>query len=451
MLEQTFYLSGGETDMHGRAPAAGNRLQVTGCREQQWAAPSPSAVPVTSHPSPVTSIGFISLPRFQAEVEAKLLHPTERPIAIHHRGRVISLCQAAEEAGLKVGMRLPQAQAVCPEAEFVPLVEDRYQPFWREVLDICVAHFGCVEPREAGEAFVDLTGLKRPEEALTSLQQAITEQTGLTCQTSCGPSKLVAKMGRRHFPEEQAQHPASMEEGKCLRPIFVEHFLDPLPVTCLWPLDAKTIEHLQALGINTIGLLRRIPLVRLAEHFGKEAQRLHDLARGLDHSPVEPTYPPREVVAHQKLPGGVDNPEAIQACLRELAERVAKELRLRQQACGQVSLHVTSEEGQRASSSLRLHAPSSEGRDILRACRALLTRLNLHAPIAAIHLKASECRRDTGRQLNLFFNDRALARKRERTSQALQVIRECFGNDITVLGAEMELPRRERLLAAISA
>jgi hypothetical protein len=100
---------------------------------------------------------------------------------------------------------------------------------------------------------------------------------------------------------------------------------------------------------------------------------------------------------------------------------------------------------------LRLHAPSCEGRDILRACRVLLTRLNLRAPITAIHLKASECRRDTGRQLNLFFDDRALARKRQRTSQALQVIRECFGNDITVLGAEIELPRRERLLAAISA
>jgi hypothetical protein len=115
-------------------------------------------------------------------------------------------------------------------------------------------------------------------------------------------------------------------------------------------------------------------------------------------------------------------------------------------------LHLLPEEkGDGASfhSSLRLRAPSSDERDLLRAARVLLKRLSLPAPVSAVMLKAADCRRDTSRQLNLFYDDRALARRRQRTSQALEVIRECFGHDIAVLGAEMELPRRERVLAAL--
>jgi DNA polymerase-4 len=229
----------------------------------------------------------------------------------------------------------------------------------------------------------------------------------------------------------------------------LQDFLDPLPVTELWPLDPKTLEQLQALGITTIGLLRCIPYARLAEHFGREARRLHDLARGLDHSPVQPLYPPREIVVRQTLPGGMDNPEALDRCLRELAGKASRELRRRQEVCNRVALRVTLHEEQQVSASLRLRDSTHAEGDLLRACRGLLKRLRLPAPVAAVALKASECRRDTGRQLNLFHDTRALSRRRQRTSQALEVIRECFGHDIAVLGTEMELPRRERVLAAL--
>jgi DNA polymerase-4 len=423
--------------MYGRAPAninlrsltAGDRGQVTGDREQQA----------------VITTGCLLLPRFQAEVEAKLLGTPQQALVIHHRGRVKSLSEAGEKAGLKVGMRLAQAQAICPEAEFIALVEDRYQPFWREVLDLCVAHFGGVEPREPGEVFVDLTGLKQPEEALAVVQRAIEERLGFTCRAACGPSKLVAKLGTGKLVT------GTYRPGLGLVPVtnLPVPNLDPLPITELWTLDPKTTEHLQALGITTIGLLRSIPRARLAEHFGREARRLHDLARGIDHSRVEPLYPPREIVARQTFPGGADNPETLDRCLRELARKVAGELRLRQEVCGRITLRATPEEGPEASGTLRLRFPSSAEADLLRACRALLGRLNLSAPITALAVKVSECRRDTGRQLSLFHDNRSLHRKRQRTSKALEVIRECFGHDIAILGTEIERPRRERVLAAI--
>jgi len=416
--------------MYGRAPAnislrsltVGDREQVTGDRERQTA----------------ITTGFLLLPRFQAEVEAKLLGIPKQALVIHHRGRVKSLSEASEKAGLKVGIRLAQAQAICPEAQFIPLVEDRYQPFWKEVLDLCVTHFGDVEPREPGEVFFDLAGLKQPEEALAVVQHAIEKRFGFTCRGACGPSKLIAKLGTG--PNFRDDVPRKLGP--------VPNF-DVLPITELWTLDPKTLEHLQALGITTIGLLRSIPRARLAEHFGSEARRLHDLAQGIDHSRVEPLYPPREIFARQTFPGGADNPETLDRCLRELTRKVAGELRLRQEVCGRIALRATPEEGPEASSALRLRFPSSAEADLLRTCRALLGRLNISAPITALAVKASECRRDTGRQLSLFHDNRSLRRKRQRTSKALEVIRECFGHDIAILGTEIERPRRERVLAVI--
>jgi hypothetical protein len=78
-----------------------------------------------------------------------------------------------------------------------------------------------------------------------------------------------------------------------------------------------------------------------------------------------------------------------------------------------------------------------------------MTRLNLRAPITSLALQASDCRRAPSRQLSLLFDRRPLNRRRDKVEKALEVIRQCFGHDIAILGGEIERPRRERLLAAL--
>lgn len=453
--------------MYGQAPPNRNLRSWKQFQHQRELYSNPEAQPdELSAPRPLmlgsrVQVGFVWLPRFQAEVEAKRLSRKEQPIVVHYRGRIVSLCERAEAAGLRIGMRLSQAHALLlsgnsteprgytadqgdeksaateqrrPTVEFITFVEERYRPFWEEVLDLCVAHLGSVEPCQPGEVFVNLTGLTHPDEALVNLQQAIVEKTGFTCLTAWGPSKLVARLG--------VTSPIDLTD--------LSRSLDPLPITRLWPLNAKTIEHLQALGITTIGLLRRIDTVRLAEHFGREARRLQDLARGLDHSPVKPLYPPREIIMQQTLPDGSNDLEALERCLQELVRQTARELRRRQESCGRVSMRVMTEDGKEATVSLRLRDPSNDEHVLTRVGRALLERLSVTTPIVNLFFRASECRRSQSRQFNLFYDNRPLSRKRQRTSHALEIIRECFGNDIVILGAEIERPRRERMLAALA-
>jgi len=213
-------------------------------------------------------------------------------------------------------------------------------------------------------------------------------------------------------------------------------------------LDKNTQKHLQALGLTTVGLLQRFTRNRLAEHFGRQAEVLYNLARGIDNAPVEPLYPPRTVTVHLSLSGGVDSPEAIDTALRRLSGQIVTQLQPRQDVCGRIGIRVSTDEAQEASQSLRLRTPTSEEGDILRACRTLIRRFDLPDPIAAITIKASEVRRARGTQLSL-FSTAADPRDRDRTRKALNSVRQQFGEQAAVLGGEIEIPRRERLLLCI--
>ncbi|HJN19311.1 MAG TPA: hypothetical protein QGH10_27720, partial [Armatimonadota bacterium] len=275
-------------------------------------------------------------------------------------------------------------------------------------------------------------------QALFELQSAIEIRTGFECRSGCGPSKLVARII------------AQVDPGKTLTTDEAPSFLEPLQVKRLWTLHPKMLEHLKALGITNVGLLQQISKGRLAEHFGRDAKVLHNLARGVDNSPVEDLYPPRAITLRMNLPGGTDNPETIDSALRKLAGQIATQLQHQQDACGKIGMRLETEDGDGAGRTLRLRNASSEGADILRACRVLLGRIDISEPIATINIRATDVRRSKGTQLSLFAeNDQHQGR--ERASEALNSVREVFGKSAAVLGGEIELSRRQRQLALITA
>ena len=400
------------------------------------------------------AVGFVFLARFLAEVRSgpstngpKLgTRNSEPAVAVHRRGKIVSLSRAAEQAGLKVGMRLREAQAVAPEVEFVPFSEDHYQAPWRRVLDLCARHVSCLEPVALGEAFLELPELRSwdPAPALAEVQQAIERETHFTCLVGGGPSKLVARIA------------AEVAPGRVVRPEEAASFLAPLPTGKIGTEPFLEVEkglrpyfsHLEDLGLTTLGLVQRISATRLAEHFGREARRLTELARGIDHSPVQPLYPPRTLAVRLSLPGGVGNREAIEVSLRKLSARVAEALETREEACARLSLRLELEGRPEAARAMRLRRPAAQGEEVLRLARHLLAHLEIAAPVTALELRASDFRRGASRQLDLFAHREPHDKSLDRTREALASVHEHFGNQAALTAAEIELPRRERMLAA---
>ena len=379
-------------------------------------------------------VGCLILPRFMAETQA-LRNPglRGRAIGVHRRGRLISCSRQAEQAGLAIGMPLGRAQAVCPQAELIAYIADHYRAHQRRVLDICAAHAAAVEPVSFEEIFLDLDGAGPPAQIMAEVAEATDEQ-GFTCRLGAAPGKLVARIAALVRPGTAV---VAGKEGV---------FLAPLPVSQLWMLDGDTIEHLQALGIHTIGLLQQTPLAQLTLRFGRKGRRLGELAFGRDATPVRPLYPPQVVETRIAL-DGVGEAAALEACLRRLASRIAEQLGARRRACDRLSLEIETDDGQAPSRSLRLAAHAHTEDDLFRAARRLLARIAVGAPVTALTLRADDLRRCESVQADLFGVSHLARRKRDRLAGALASARQQFGSQTVRMAGDLEVPRRERLLA----
>ena len=103
------------------------------------------------------------------------------------------------------------------------------------------------------EAFLDVTGSiaafgQRRAASRGEIKRRIRERTELTASVGVAPNKLVAKIA------SDLRKPDGLV---VVAPREVRPLLDPLPIRRLFGLGAKTAPKVEALGIHTLGDLRR--------------------------------------------------------------------------------------------------------------------------------------------------------------------------------------------------
>ena len=105
-----------------------------------------------------------------------------------------------------------------------------------------------------------------------------------------------------------------------VRPHQVDAFLLPLKVGRL-PGVGKVMESkLAELGITTVAQLRTLPLAEMEQRFGRWGRRLHELALGIDHHPVQPERPSVQVSAEDTFEHDLRLDE-LEPHIRRLAEK----------------------------------------------------------------------------------------------------------------------------------
>jgi DNA polymerase-4 len=105
-------------------------------------------------------------------------------------------------------------------------------------------------------------------------------------------------------------------------------FLHPLAISHLWGVGGKTEEQLQRLGLRTIGDLAETPVATLARAIGPAgAQKLHDLAWGIDPRTVETRAAEKSVGHEVTFETDVADPVVLRRELLRLANQVAVRLR----------------------------------------------------------------------------------------------------------------------------
>jgi len=412
----------------------------------------------SAKPTAMAAVGLASGPP-QADLATEVRRNPRlagRAVAVYRRGRVSELSPEAEQAGLRLGMSLGHAHLICPRAEFLPYDQDLYAAAQESALAICATYLSVIEPCSLQEIFFGLSDAAHALPMLAEIEKEVSSQLGFTCLAGAGISKLVARIVAREQPGTEVR---AGEEAA---------FLAPLPVSHLWPLREEVVQHLEDLGLHTIGLLQKVSVSFLTSRFGPLGKTLHELAFGLDHSPVRPLYPPPVIEVRLSLPGGVKDATALGLVLRQLAAQVAAQLQARGQTCRQVALRIEMEDGKSTSRRLRSGFPIGGEDGVFLAAQRLLDRARVKTAISVLTLQVTRLERAAGRQADLWGEREGRrpvqdpegpfgyaqgrpsgseGRARERLSKALSSVQDRFGAQGMKWAGEVEVPRRERALA----
>ena len=216
-----------------------------------------------------------------------------KPVIVAWQSKRSVVCAASYEArsfGVHSAMPAVQAERLCPAAIFLPPDFPRYREVSRCVREIFKRHTDLIEPLSLDEAYLDVTenktGLATATLVARTIRQQIRHELSLTASAGVAPNKFLAKLA------SDWRKPDGLF---VIQPGDIDGFLLPLPVGRIPGVGKVTGEKLANLGAQTVRDLRTLDLSVLDDHFGRYGRRLHELALGIDDSPVVPDRPTKSL------------------------------------------------------------------------------------------------------------------------------------------------------------
>jgi DNA polymerase-4 len=322
-------------------------------------------------------IVHIDMDAFYASVEQRD-NPELRgkPVVVAWRGNRSVVCAASYEArrfGVRSAMPAVRAERLCPQAVFVPPDFTRYRAVSRHTREIFKRHTDLIEPLSLDEAYLDVTenktGLATATRVARSIRAQIWEELNLTASAGVAPNKFLAKIA------SDWRKPNGLF---VLQPADIDGFLPPLPVGRLPGVGKVTESRLGEMGVKTVGDLRSFELADLERRFGRHGQRLYELARGIDLSPVVPDRPTQSISAEDTFERDVPLAET-EPLIRRLAEKTWAASRNETRVARTVVLKLKTSDFRILTRSLTPHSPPATCDELTSIALELRDRVNLGA------------------------------------------------------------------------
>ena len=379
-------------------------------------------------------IMLVDMDAFFASVEqAHHPHLRGKPLIVcgdpSRRGVVTAASYEARPSGVRAGMPLAEAKRLCPEAEYVEGNPRKYVEKSLELLEMFLEMTPDVEPFSVDEAFLDLRRLPGRGQTLESasemareLQQRISDTHGLGASMGIGPNKLIAKMA------------SGVKKPRGITALSEDTFRGvfwPQDVQALWGVGPKLSEHLQALGLATVGALANAPAGLLKQRFGVVGEHLIEAAWGRDRSEVIPYHEgvdPKSMGHEVTLPEDCREPEFLEGTLLRLSDQVARRLRGDGFRGRTVTLKLRDYRFRTITRQRALSAAVDDHLGIFEVVRALWREHWKGEPLRLLGVSVSALEHANEEQLELFARDE----RSKALQEALDKVRDKLGEAAVV-------------------
>jgi len=310
-----------------------------------------------------------------------------RPVIVGRdspRAVVTAATYEARRYGVNSAMPMAVALRRCPQAVVVEPHRERYEHWSGVFFDVCRTITPIVEEVGIDEGFLDVAGAGRaigpPREAARVLRERVRERTGLIASVGVAGTKFVAKLASGR----------SKPDGLLVVPVSSTlEFLRPMPVDALWGIGGKLNERLTSRGIATVGDLADTPMPVLRRVLGDAAaQKLHELAHGVDPRPVVTHRDEVTIGRETTFEEDVSDRDVLRGVLRRLADDVGSRLRRAGAQARTVSIKVRFGDFRTITRARTLPQPTDVGHAIHAAAIALLDAEGALEPVRLIGVRA---------------------------------------------------------------
>jgi DNA polymerase-4 len=284
-------------------------------------------------------------------------------------GVVLAASYEARALGVRTAMGGAQARRLCPRAIVVEPRMAAYTEASRAVFEVFEQTTPLVEGLSIDEAFLDVGGLRRvsgtPIEIAVRLRHDVLERVGLPITVGVARTKFLAKVASG----------VAKPDGLLVVPPDGElAFLHPLPVERLWGVGPVTAEKLRRRCITTVGEVAALPEAALVSMLGPGSGRhLHALAHNRDPRPVQVGRRRRSIGSQRALGRAPRTPDAVDATVVALVDRVTRRMRAAGRVGRTVVLRLRFDDFSRATRSHTLPRPTAGTEVILTTVRALVS------------------------------------------------------------------------------
>ena len=159
-----------------------------------------------------------------------------------------------------------------------------------------------------------------------------------------------------------------------VEPDRVKAFLDPMPVARLWGIGKQTAPKLKALGILTVGQLRRADVSVIQPVLGNRCRHFQRLAAGEDDREVTPGRPDKSISHEVTFDSDIADRVELLAELQRQAEAVSCRLRNQGLMASTVVVKIRDSAFRTVTRSRSMRACSNSTRTLYRMARALFEK-----------------------------------------------------------------------------
>jgi len=268
------------------------------------------------------------------------------------------------------------------------------------------------------------------------IKARILHRYGITCSIGIAPNKLLAKLA------SEMEKPDGLT---FIAPDKIEETLEEMPVGELCGIGRKMQQKLFTLGIITCGELGRFPRQVLKKRFGIVGEKMHNMGRGIDNSPVIPSSEKEEVksVGHSMtLPKDINTRAETCHYLLRLSEMVGRRARRYGVTGKTIALTIRNHDFETQSIRETGQIYTNRSDEIYQAVLAILDRFPCDKPIRLLGVCLSNLRHHV-RQYTLFPDEH----RKELITEAMDDVNDRYGDFSVAFGSVLKSERGARVIS----